>query len=554
VPTYGSRSGDTVTLTNRLALRKPPEPSQAVIAPQVRVDATGGGSVTVATTTIVIDISTASDGADCYAWIAWAVNGGTFSQTGWTEIAVGGPASTSTEGLFYRRKVAGDTTFTFTVPSAKGSWGWIAYSGLDPTTPHQTAGVGNYLLKNVASVNVVTPSITNSNALAWAVGFYAQRSVTVGEEDQTFTPDAAMVKRVEFNNKTGGSVWHGIGIHDTNGQPVTAAAHSYTAVASFSEQFGGAALLYLNPADTAAAVVSGDVSIPLSFNVTSDAVRTANVDAVVPLSFTVTSNANLQRLSDVSVPLSFNVTSAATRTANVDASVPLSFNVTATAALLKAGDVSVPLSFNVTATAQLIKTADVSVPLSLGITSAAVRQANANVSVPFSLGITSSANLQRQANVSVPLSFAVTATAAVSKPADVPVPFSLNIIASIAATMHPTAAVPLSFSVIADATVISVSIPHIPFSVATRAEYSTDYLWGRYAIPTAGTLIKKDGHWYLTEYPLSTDLVGVDGVDYLRGGYDYLISSATAAELTVDGFLEGEGFGGDGFGDGPFGG
>jgi hypothetical protein len=176
----------------------------------------------------------------------------TFTATGFTQLFAAGPATTLTCGLFYRRKLAGDTTFTWTVGSAKGVHAWVSYTGLDSTTPYQfTDAATNFLAKTVASTNVATPSVVNAAATAWALALFASRSSTSANKVITFTPDAALTERTDQNNSAATSgIWTGVEIADSNGA-VSAAAHSYTAVASFSETNGGGALIYLNAAAAA---------------------------------------------------------------------------------------------------------------------------------------------------------------------------------------------------------------------------------------------------------------------------------------------------------------
>jgi hypothetical protein len=229
----------------------------------IAVDSGGGGAVTTAATSFNIDITSAATGADCFAWVAWGLQSATFTSTGWTQVLLGGPASTLTCVLLYRRKIAGDTTFSITSTSAKGCHAWESYTGLDATTPYQAATNGaNFLAKSTASVNVATPSVTNTDATAWALAFFASRSSTTGNKVITFTPDAALTERQDQNNSAApSSIWTGVEIADSAGA-VTAAAHSYTAVASFSESFGAGALLYLNPAAGGAPAIPPIIVMP----------------------------------------------------------------------------------------------------------------------------------------------------------------------------------------------------------------------------------------------------------------------------------------------------
>lgn len=220
----------------------------------IAFNAASGGASTAAATSFSANIGAAADGADVFLWVAWGLQSATFTQASWTQVLVGGPASTLTCGLFYRRKLAGDGAFTFATQSAKGCHAWSSYTGLDAATPYQAATLAaNFLAKSVASVNVATPAVVNGQATAWALAFHASRTSTSTNKVITFTPAAGLTERVDQNNSAAtSSIWTGVEVADSN-TAVTAASHAYTAVASFSETFGGGALLYLNPAAAAAA-------------------------------------------------------------------------------------------------------------------------------------------------------------------------------------------------------------------------------------------------------------------------------------------------------------
>lgn len=222
----------------------------------VALDSTGSGAVTTSGTTTTVNITSATTGADCFAFVTLAgTSMASFTSTGWTQIgtiATGGTPPMAGV-LLYRRKVAGDTTFSIVAnASGKGSHGWVSYTGLDTTTPYDTATqAANMLLKNGASTSVATPSVSAADATHWALAFFASRSTTSGNKVITFTPPGGLTERVDINNSgAASSAWTGVEIADSNGT-VTSGAHSYTATASFSETWGIGALLYLNPAAAA---------------------------------------------------------------------------------------------------------------------------------------------------------------------------------------------------------------------------------------------------------------------------------------------------------------
>lgn len=217
----------------------------------IAFDSGGSAAVTANSTSFTVNITAAAVGADCYAWKAINVLNASISIPGWTTIAVVPTASTMTVGLFYRRKVSGDTTFVGTTTSGKGVHAWASYTGLDATTPHETASASNLLAKNASSVNVATPSVTEAGGNSWAVAFFASRTSTSGNKVITWTPPAGTTERFDVNNSAATSgPWVGVEIVDSAAL-VTAGARSYTSVASFAEQYGVGALLYLNEAAAA---------------------------------------------------------------------------------------------------------------------------------------------------------------------------------------------------------------------------------------------------------------------------------------------------------------
>lgn len=232
---------------------------------EIETGGTGQGQVTgTAAASFTPTIATATPGSDVFLFVNWATSAATFSQTGWTQLGVLATDSTSTIGVFWKQKVTpGETTTVFTTQSGRGAWAWVAFPSLDRTAPYQTfTAAANMLKKNTASTSVPTPSVTNALATAWAVAAHALRTSTVGNKVLTFTPDAALVELQDANmSASTSSPWTAIELA-MSPAAVTAAAHSYTATAAFSETHGAGVLLYVNPwqSVTATTLVVADVA------------------------------------------------------------------------------------------------------------------------------------------------------------------------------------------------------------------------------------------------------------------------------------------------------
>jgi hypothetical protein len=282
-------------------------------------DSGGGGAVTAATTSFTIDITSAADGSDVFVWVQWGLLNCTFTATGWTQIGPLSTDSTMTCVILYRRKVAGDTTFTVTPSgSAKGSHQWQSYTGLDSTTPYQAATTaGNLLKKNTSGTAIPTPSVTNTDATSWALAFFASRSSTASQKAITFTPDPALVERRDGNNSAASSgIWTGGEIADSNAA-VTAAAHDYTATASFSETHGVGGLLYLNPA-----AASGPVTVNLG--------QPAETDTSAALTAAKTDSVGQPLEGDTAAPVGVSKVRATGQPVEPDTSAPLASSKTLT--------------------------------------------------------------------------------------------------------------------------------------------------------------------------------------------------------------------------------
>lgn len=250
------------------------------IASPVPFDTSGVTVLTASATSAVVDISTAADGAWCYAWANLSVNSGAISATGWTDPSATINADEGTSAhyaLLRRKKQPGDSTFTFSwTTSGKGVIGWVSYTGLDPTTPDEQAA----LVTNgsTSRVTAPTPSATPTAANRWAVAFHGVRSSTAGNKPIFWFPDPALFERVDIDNNAGSSPWSGIQIADSP-TVVTAAAHTYTGLHNAAESHDGSAILFLIPAGTG---TNAPAESPAATGVASDAstsITTSAIDA-----------------------------------------------------------------------------------------------------------------------------------------------------------------------------------------------------------------------------------------------------------------------------------
>lgn len=216
----------------------------------IAFDQSGSTPMTVGATSASLDISAAAVGAWCYAWVALGINSGTVSATGWQDVSnvINSDEGTAAHyALLRRKKVNGDTTFTFSwTTSTKGVLSWASWTGLDDVTPDEGASLATNgsTSRNTVPTNSATPNAANR----WAVQFAAVRTTTAGNKPISWTADAALVERFDGDNNTAGSApWVGVQIADSN-SAVTQASHSYTAThAPANESHDGTAILFLIP-------------------------------------------------------------------------------------------------------------------------------------------------------------------------------------------------------------------------------------------------------------------------------------------------------------------
>jgi hypothetical protein len=215
-------------------------------------DTTGSTSMTGGATSTTIDITAAAVGAAVYLWIGiGAAPTGTINITGWNDVFTQTEDGTTARYALKRRfKQSGDTTFSVSwVNSAKGTLSWASWTGVDTTTPDELATLAT---NGVTSRTAVpTSSQTPTASDRWAAAFFSVRTSTAGNKPISWTPDAALVERIDVDNNAAGSApWFGHEIADSNGT-VTAAAHSYTATHNANESHDASVILFLIPAAAA---------------------------------------------------------------------------------------------------------------------------------------------------------------------------------------------------------------------------------------------------------------------------------------------------------------
>jgi parallel beta-helix repeat protein len=149
---------------------------------------------------------------------------------------------------YYKVATSADIGATYSASwtgTSKGTFTIAAYSGVDSAAP--LAGSAG-LVDNNSSASLTTPSLASSATASWAVAMYSIRSTTSSNKNNSWTPDSALVERVDANNSAAGSSpW--VAVEAAGSQAaVGTSANSYTAQAVFAESHKAAALVYLRQA------------------------------------------------------------------------------------------------------------------------------------------------------------------------------------------------------------------------------------------------------------------------------------------------------------------
>jgi hypothetical protein len=133
------------------------------------------GSVTydVASSSQIVTIPAGVQTGDLMivAWSNTSVGATLTPPSGWTSIALAASGSGMKLQTCYRVAQAGDTTWTFTATGGNATTGiaLLTFTGQDPTTPIDVAGVG----VGVASGSATAGAITIVTANAWELITYA---------------------------------------------------------------------------------------------------------------------------------------------------------------------------------------------------------------------------------------------------------------------------------------------------------------------------------------------------------------------------------------------
>jgi acid phosphatase type 7 len=168
-----------------------------------------------------------------------------YTLAGWTqELQVN--STNSSTAIFSKVWHTGDPT-TYTPSwgkSGKVAMIMAAYSGVDPTAPVLAKAI---VAETVSRTAHTTPTVVNTNAGAWAVALYADRSTSSSARNSDWTADPGLSERADVNNYAASlSPWVSAQFADSNG-PVSTGGHAYTATATVAQSDATMALLYLNP-------------------------------------------------------------------------------------------------------------------------------------------------------------------------------------------------------------------------------------------------------------------------------------------------------------------
>ncbi len=190
------------------------------------------------------------------AWLALgsSITGFSFGS-GWTPFTWSPVVDGTSYQVFgyYKAATAADVGATYTASwtsSSKGTFAIAAYSGVDNAAPLAGSAA---LVDNNTTTSLTTPTLGPSAATSWAVALYSIRSTTSSQSNNSWTPDPALVQRINANNSAAtSSQWVAIAVEDSNAavgtSPPCAATRSYTAVAAYPESHKAAAVVYLRQA------------------------------------------------------------------------------------------------------------------------------------------------------------------------------------------------------------------------------------------------------------------------------------------------------------------
>lgn len=208
-------------------------------------------------TTGSVDITSAATGSLVLVLFSLRNSISVTAFSGWTSAAIRATNSVVSDfEVWYRFKVAGDTTFSCTVSSSQvGIISWASYTGVDTTTPIESAGSAAF-----TNTSYTTPSETPTTFGRWAVGFFSGVGGSATTNITYPTPSGLVSRVQDFDKPTSGNVPSGQ-IADSN-STVAVSPQAFTSVPTVTGSTAGsgaAGLLFLVPA-ASGVTVTGVVS------------------------------------------------------------------------------------------------------------------------------------------------------------------------------------------------------------------------------------------------------------------------------------------------------
>jgi hypothetical protein len=258
-----------------------PDGTGSSAAAQVSFVAVGVARALVGATSLGLVLPSGYQAGDLLvAWLSFGDNAQSITgMSGWTEL----PWSPLDDGTlwhvraFYKIAAAGETAPTLHwTNNTKAIFETGAWRGVSATNPILTSGGA---LDLSSSINVNTPSVSNSLTGAWAIGFFSFRTTATANNNtsfSSFTP-AGLTKRADANlSGATSSAFENVATTDTAGAIATG-AHQYTGItnATSTSSHKAAALIYITPGGGGNFTVSGPAPTVGTFSPTSGGPGTA---------------------------------------------------------------------------------------------------------------------------------------------------------------------------------------------------------------------------------------------------------------------------------------
>lgn len=191
--------------------------------------ATTFGASGTNTNAATVDITTATVGSIVYTFFNDHLATCTVSAfTGWTQLGINKTLSlVGAYDVWYRKKVAGDTTFSVTLGSSSyGVIQWASYLGVQ----QNSSGTDSPASATFTNTSYTTPTGTPTAPKRWAVGFFAGEAGSAVTAVSFPTPTGMQIRNQQFiGTAVTGTNRPASMISDTNGY-VSISSQSYTAV------------------------------------------------------------------------------------------------------------------------------------------------------------------------------------------------------------------------------------------------------------------------------------------------------------------------------------